>query len=70
MVIEFKTIDAGVPRAHRKLLMERIRRRSLAERLGKRTGLDAGDIEHALFNLTLSPDERLRRRFRGRSTHR
>lgn len=64
--VELKMVDADVPRAHRKLLMERLRRQSLAERLGKKTGLDKGDIEHSLFNLTLKPTERLARRFRGK----
>ena len=64
--LELSTITDGVPPSLRPMLVERLRRRSLAERLGQQTGLDVGDIEHALHNLTLSPTERLARRFRGK----
>jgi len=35
--------------------------RRVAKRLAAESGLDPGDIEHALFNLTLTPMERLSR---------
>lgn len=33
----------------------------MARRLAAREGIDAGDVEHALFNLTLTPSQRLAR---------
>lgn len=41
----------------------RLLRRKHAERIAEREGVDAGDVEHVLFNLTLDPWERLRRSF-------
>jgi hypothetical protein len=38
-------------------------RRKHAERIAERTGVDAGDVEHVLFNLTLRPWQRLARSF-------
>lgn len=67
--VELRKIDAGLPADLGRELMERVNRRHLAERLAGRTGHDAGDIEHALYNLTLSPIEQMRRRFRGRQVH-
>jgi transcriptional regulator with XRE-family HTH domain len=64
--LDLSTIADGAPPTLRPMLMERLRRRSLAERLSGQTGLDTSDIEHALHNLTLSPTERLVRRFRGK----
>ena len=46
---------------------DRLYRRHLARTIAGRTGLDEGDIEHALFNLTLSPMERLSRGLACRS---
>jgi hypothetical protein len=40
---------------------DRLYRRQIARRIARRTGLDEGDIEHALFNMTLTPMERLSR---------
>jgi hypothetical protein len=40
---------------------DRLYRRRVAKIIAKRTGLDPGDLEHALFNLTLTPMERLSR---------
>lgn len=50
-------------REHRIHLLRssRLFRRRVARRLSTRTGLDAGDLEHALYNLTLSPMRRLAR---------
>jgi hypothetical protein len=45
----------------RKVREDRLFRRRVARRLAAESGLDAGDIEHALFNLTLTPMERLGR---------
>ena len=42
-----------------RLRVDRLFRRRVARRIALRDNLDAGDIEHALFNLTLSPMERL-----------
>jgi|SRR5579863_1922966 transcriptional regulator with XRE-family HTH domain len=64
--IELKKVDSDVSPKHRGMLMERIKRRSLAERLADQSGFDVGDIEHSLYNLTLTPTERLMRRFRGK----
>jgi hypothetical protein len=44
-----------------RIATDRLFCRRVARRLAGRSGLDAGDIEHALFNLTLSPMERLSR---------
>jgi len=42
----------------------RLLRRKHAERIAEREGVDAGDVEHVLFNLTLDPWQRLSRSFR------
>ena len=41
----------------------RLLRRKHAERVAEREGVDAGDVEHVLFNLTLRPWQRLARSF-------
>jgi transcriptional regulator with XRE-family HTH domain len=64
--IDLRKVDDDVPPEHRSLLMEKIRRRNLAERLAVKNNLDAGDIEHSLYNLTLRTTERVARRFHGR----
>ncbi|HXU80434.1 MAG TPA: hypothetical protein VN914_03510 [Polyangia bacterium] len=51
-------------------LGDRIARRRFAEEVARKHDVDAGDVEHVLSNLTLSPIERLqksirRARFRG-----
>ena len=43
---------------------DRVARRSLAEEIARKHSVDAGDVEHVLSNLTLSPIERLRRSLR------
>jgi hypothetical protein len=40
---------------------DRLYRQSLARQLAGRSSIDPGDLEHALFNLTLEPHERLAR---------
>jgi hypothetical protein len=40
---------------------DRVYRCQVAAQAVVGTSLDAGDVEHALFNLTLSPQERLKR---------
>jgi hypothetical protein len=45
-------------------LSERLQRREQAERIAKRWKVDAGDVEHVLFNLTLDPWQRLRKSFK------
>jgi transcriptional regulator with XRE-family HTH domain len=44
-------------------LSQRLLRRKLAERIAERERVDAGDVEHVLFNLTLRPWQRLARSF-------
>lgn len=66
--LEVRMVDHDSTPEQSEHLIARLRRMRLSERLEKRTGLDAGDIEHALYNLTLTPTERLARRLRsGRS---
>ena len=64
--LALKKIDDDLPPEVGRLVVERVKRRRLAERLAARGGHDPGDVEHALYNLTLAPSERLARRFRGR----
>ena len=45
-------------------LAARIQRRAQAERIAKRWKVDAGDVEHVLFNLTLDPWQRLMKSFK------
>ena len=40
---------------------DRIYRKSLARRLSSGSSIDPGDLEHVLFNLVLSPPERISR---------
>jgi hypothetical protein len=53
---------------------DRVARRRFAEVVARKYGVDAGDVEHVLSNLTLPPIERLRRSMRrarlGRLAHR
>ena len=43
---------------------DRVARRRLAEEIARKHGVDPGDVEHVLANLTLPPVERLRRSMR------
>lgn len=54
----------GLTEEERELAMVRLARRIEAERIAKEFGVDAGDVDHVLFNLTLTPEERLTRGFR------
>jgi len=49
--------------AARRQLSQRLYRRRYAERLAERHLVDAGDVEHVLYNLTLPPWRRLERSF-------
>jgi hypothetical protein len=44
-----------------RLQEDRVYRRRVAEKLARESGLDPGDLEHALFNQTLTASERLKR---------
>ena len=55
--------EVGLTRKQRHEVSQRLLRRQHAERIAEREGVDAGDVEHVLFNLTLSPWQRLRRSF-------
>ena len=44
-----------------RLQEDRVYRRKVAEKLASESGLDPGDLEHALFNQTLTASERLKR---------
>jgi hypothetical protein len=52
---------AAKSRWNLKLHNDRVYRTAVAAKVANETGLDAGDIEHALYNLTIEPLERLRR---------
>ena len=56
--------DPGLSKAQRRQLSRRLQRRRHAERLAERHDVDAGDVEHALYNLTLPPWQRLARSFK------
>jgi transcriptional regulator with XRE-family HTH domain len=56
--------EPGLTESHRQELSARLLRRRRAERIAERHNLDAGDVEHALFNLTLPPWTRLARSFK------
>jgi hypothetical protein len=42
------------------VMEDRIARRRFAEEVARKHGVDAGDVEHVLYNLTLPPLARLR----------
>jgi hypothetical protein len=54
------TIDAE----SREPVVDRVARRRFAEEIARKHGVDPGDVEHVLANLTLPPAERLRRSMR------
>ena len=62
--LQVARVDSGLDAEQSSYLLERLRRVRLAERLAAKSGLDASDIEHALFNLALTPCERLARKLR------
>ncbi len=53
----------GLTRDQRRELSARLLRRRRAEQIARRESVDPGDVEHALFNMTLPPWQRLRRSF-------
>lgn len=55
--------EPGLSSEQRRQLSLRLQRRRQAERIAERHSVDAGDVEHALFNLTLPPWQRLARSF-------
>jgi transcriptional regulator with XRE-family HTH domain len=54
----------GLSKTQRQQLARRLQRRRYAERLAERHAVDAGDVEHVLYNLTLPPWQRLARSFK------
>jgi transcriptional regulator with XRE-family HTH domain len=50
-------------RKQRRDLSQRLLRRKQAECIADREGVDAGDVEHVIYNLTLDPWQRLKRSF-------
>jgi len=53
----------GHTKRERRMLADRLLRRRRAERIAEAHTVDAGDVEHVLFNLSLSPWQRLARSF-------
>jgi transcriptional regulator with XRE-family HTH domain len=54
-------VDEGMTKQEARACLDRLRRRHLAEDISRRRGHDAGDVEHALRFLDLTPTERLAR---------
>lgn len=55
--------SANIPKlmkVERRNLEDRVKRLELARRIAAKHDVDAGDVEHVLFNMTLSPIEKLR----------
>ena len=60
-------VDHDVDEESAAHLVGRLSRRNLAEQIAARNSVDAGDVEHVLSNLELTPTERLSRSLsRGR----
>ena len=65
--LELHLIDHDVGEESAAHLVGRLSRRNLAEQVAARNSVDAGDVEHVLANLELTPTERLSRSLsRGR----
>jgi transcriptional regulator with XRE-family HTH domain len=65
--LELRLIDHEVEKERAVHLIGRLSRRNLAERIAARNSVDAGDVEHVLANLELTPTQRLSRSLsRGR----
>jgi hypothetical protein len=60
MTVLASTLDAE----SREPVGDRVARRRFAEEIARKHGVDPGDVEHVLANLTLPPVERLRRSIR------
>jgi hypothetical protein len=56
-----QTPDDQVQVDLQRLAEDRVYRRDLANKFSQGTAVDPGDLEHVLYNLTLSPMERLTR---------
>ncbi|MBI5501979.1 MAG: helix-turn-helix domain-containing protein [Deltaproteobacteria bacterium] len=55
--------EPGLTAEQRRQLSARLLRRRQADRIAEREHVDGGDVEHVLFNLALSPWQRLARSF-------
>jgi transcriptional regulator with XRE-family HTH domain len=65
--LELRLVDHDVDQERAAHLVGRLSRRNLAEQVAARNSVDAGDVEHVLANLELTPTERLSRSLsRGR----
>jgi len=53
----------GLAKGDRRQLSQRLLRRKHAEQIARRENVDAGDVEHVLYNLSLRPWDRLGRSF-------
>jgi transcriptional regulator with XRE-family HTH domain len=65
--LELRLVDHDVEEEMAAHLVGRLARRNLAEQIAARNSVDAGDVEHVLANLELTPTQRLSRSLsRGR----
>jgi transcriptional regulator with XRE-family HTH domain len=65
--LELRKIDHGIDDERAWHLVRRLSHRHLAEQIAIKSGVDAGDVEHVLHNLDLTPTGRLVRSLsRGR----
>ena len=65
--LRLRLVDHDVDGERAAHLVGRLSRRNLAEQVAARNSVDAGDVEHVLSNLELTPTERLSRSLsRGR----
>jgi transcriptional regulator with XRE-family HTH domain len=65
--LRLRLVDHDVDEERAAHLVGRLSRRNLAEQVAARNSVDAGDVEHVLSNLELTPTERLSRSLsRGR----
>jgi transcriptional regulator with XRE-family HTH domain len=65
--LELRLIDHDVEEERAAHLVGRLSRRNVAEQIAARNSVDAGDVEHVLANLELTPTQRLSRSLsRGR----
>lgn len=56
--------ERGLSAEQRRQMSVRLQRRKHAEHIAERHAVDAGDVEHVLFNLTVPPWQRLARSFK------
>jgi transcriptional regulator with XRE-family HTH domain len=57
--LELRRIDQDIEEDRAAHLVGRLSRRNLAEQIAARNSVDAGDVEHVLANLELTPTQRL-----------